>query len=313
MRLRVGLALVLFAACGNDKSTIIDPDGHPVGSDGDLGSDGSVMPDAPPGWTPLISRDWSIHAGDTDTYRCVRIQVPSDMWVSGFHAVSPTGTHHMVLTTSSTASPLGDYNCSAGSLDYEMLYAAGIATDDLVFPDGVAIHLTAGMYINLNLHLYDATDNDLAGTSGVMVKTIDAADVTHPADMVFSGTMQIGIPSDGEDHDVTGGCSAPQDWHLFALWPHMHKTAVHQKWTYQPSGGSLTTLLDTDYMFTEQKNYPIAETVVPAGSTITTTCTYNNTTGHPVSFGESSDDEMCFTGMYKYPAGGNLFECVGGF
>jgi hypothetical protein len=34
----------------------------------------------------------------------------------------------------------------------------------------------------------------------------------------------------------------------------------------------------------------------------------NTTTGHQLSCGHSSDDEMCFGGMYRYPASGsNLF------
>ena len=69
-------------------------------------------------------------------------------------------------------------------------------------------------------------------------------------------------------------------------------------------------LLDTDYAFTEQRNYPMADTLIHKGDRIETTCTYVNNTGHTVSFGDSSTDEMCFTGLYKYPAGGNLFQCA---
>jgi hypothetical protein len=31
-----------------------------------------------------------------------------------------------------------------------------------------------------------------------------------------------------------------------------------------------------------------------------------------MTFGDGSDKEMCFTGMYKYPAGGSLFSCAMG-
>ncbi len=41
-----------------------------------------------------------------------------------------------------------------------------------------------------------------------------------------------------------------------------------------------------------------------------TTCSYVNNTGATVSFGDSSTDEMCFTGIYKYPAGSNVYSCV---
>jgi hypothetical protein len=44
---------------------------------------------------------------------------------------------------------------------------------------------------------------------------------------------------------------------------------------------------------------------------LTTYCTYDNTTGQTVRFGESSDDEMCFTDLFYYPAQGANFVCTG--
>ena len=302
-------ALVVLCACkSNSMNHPPDPDAP------NKMADASSGPDTPTadGWTPLISRSWTLAPGATNTYKCTRIKVANDMWVAGFRAASPTGTHHSVLTISTSSTQTGDYDCSAGSLDSEMLYAAGVGTDDLLFPTGVAMHIAAGTYINLNLHLFNATDNMLADTSGILVKVVDHATVVHEADMMFSGTFAISIPSDGQPHSFSGSCPAPAGgWHVFTLWPHMHQTATHQKWTYT-NGGSPVTLLDSDYSFVEQRNYPIADTTIAAGSTVTTTCTYVNNTGHTVTFGEKSTDEMCFTGMYKYPAGGNLFSCAMG-
>ena len=263
------------------------------------------------GWTPLIARSWSLAPGATNTYKCTRIQITSDLWVTGFRASSPPGTHHEVLTISTSNTQTGDYDCGALNLDTQMLYAAGVGTDDLRFPAGVAMHLPAGTYINLNLHLFNATDNPLADRSGVLVKTVSPAEVQHEADMMFSGTFSINIPNDGQPHTAQGGCTVPADWHIFTLWPHMHQTAVHQTWTYA-RGGTPTTLLDDDFRFTEQRNYPIADTLLRKGDVINTVCTYVNTTRDPIGWGDGSDKEMCFTGMYKYPAGGNLFQCTGG-
>jgi len=163
------LALVVVAACKADT-----PGSEPA--DARIDSD---APDAatPDGWTPLIARSWTLLPGATNTYRCTRIKVTNDLWVSGFRAAAPQGTHHEVLTISTGNTATGDYDCSAGSLDTQMLYAAGVGTDDLVFPPGVAIHIPAGTYINLNLHLFNATDNPLANSSGVLVKVVQPTDV----------------------------------------------------------------------------------------------------------------------------------------
>jgi hypothetical protein len=234
------------------------------------------------------------------------------MWIAGFRAASPIGTHHSVLTISTTNTTTGDYDCFAGSLDTQMLYAAGVGTDDLMFPAGVAMHIAAGTYINLNLHLFNATDNPLASSSGVLVKVVQKADVVHEADMMFSGTFTISVPSDDKPHTAQGGCTAPTDWHVFTLWPHMHQTATHQTWTYTRPGGQPTALIDDDFLFNEQRNYPIADTLIHQGDQILTVCTYVNNTGSVMTWGDGSDREMCFTGMYKYPAGGGLFQCTTG-
>ena len=217
------------------------------------------------------------------------------------------GADHFHVSTQT-----GDYDCSAGTLDNEMLYAAGVGTDDLDFPPGVAMHIAAGTYINLNLHLFNASDIPISGTSGVLVKIVQQADVVHEADMMFSGSFLINVPSDNPPHVVHGQCKAPTDWHIFTLWPHMHQTATHQKWTYTEGTNPPVTLLDDDFLFAEQKNYPIPDTLLKSGDKIDTYCTYVNNTGHTMTFGDGSDKEMCFTGMYKYPAGGNLFSCAMG-
>jgi hypothetical protein len=274
------------------------------------GIDAAIDADIPAGWTMLISRQWTLAAGQ-QTYKCTRMQVATDMWINGFRSLQPIGTHHEVVTIDTNDTPVGDYDCNAGSgtLAGEMLYAAGVNTDDLVFPTGVAVHLAAGTWINLNLHLFDVSDNTESGMSGVLVKTIDPASVVNEADMTFSGTFNISIPADGQPHQAMGGCAPPVDWHVFALWPHMHQLGTHQTLTVT-HGGVVTTELDQPYMFTEQRNYPMAETIFHAGDQILTTCTYVNNTGMLVSFGDSSTAEMCFTGLYKYPAGGNTFSCA---
>ncbi len=290
-------ALALLAACGKGPGTNEHPDG--------------ATPDAA-GWTPLISRSWSLDPDD-QLYRCVRMQTTQDYWIDGFQASSPVGTHHEVLTIDTNDTATGDYDCDpgAGTLNGQMVFAAGIDTDALMFPTGIAVHIPAGTWLNLNLHLFDVSDSSETGTSGVEIHTVDSSTVVHEADMTFSGTFNISVPPDDQPHTASGGCTAPTDWHLFALWPHMHQIGTHQSFQVTHDG-TPTMLLDTDYSFTEQKNYPMDGTVISAGDTILTTCTYVNDTGATINFGDSSTDEMCFTGMYKYPAGSSTFACTTG-
>src|SRR4051812_19453199 len=69
------IALVLVAACK------ADPPNEPVDA-----PSGPGTPDGPTadGWTPLIARSWKLIPGATNTYKCTRIEVANDLWISGF-------------------------------------------------------------------------------------------------------------------------------------------------------------------------------------------------------------------------------------
>ncbi|MBP6845324.1 MAG: hypothetical protein KA201_16335, partial [Kofleriaceae bacterium] len=71
-------------------------------------------------------------------------------------------------------------------------------------------------------------------------------------------------------------------------------------------------LQDQPYDF-EHQNFQLVAPFVELrpGDVLTTTCSYNNTTGATVRFGDSSDDEMCFTDLFYYPAQGANFICTG--
>jgi hypothetical protein len=175
------------------------------------------------------------------------------------------------------------------------------------------------------VHLFNEQDGSLTGTSGVQIQTEAQSVVQNTADMVFSGTFNINVPSNGMPTTASGGCSTPAEWTVFTLWPHEHELGIHQTLSI---GG--TTVLDQPYSFTNQIAYPMSNMVVPAGTPILTTCTYelaaatcsaseactvgscgSDSMCH-VEFGQSTLDEMCFTGIYKYPASTSdtAFTCV---
>ena len=295
------------AACGGGGAGTGDDDDGQADGGIDAAVDGAV----PEGWTMLIERSWQLPDSPTEAYKCRRIQITEDTYIGGFRAMSPTGTHHEVLTISTgPVSPVGNYECDSQSNDPQVLFGGGIASNDFELPPGVAIKLPAGSYINIDLHLLNHTDGSLSGTSGIYVKTVAPADVVHEADMMFVGDRRFTIPATGTPYAVTGDCTAPVDWHIVNLWPHMHSYATHQKVTITSGGTVLDTLLDTDYSYQEQKNYPQSDVVVQTNDTLHVECTYVNDTGYPIDYGEGAAGEMCYAGFYKYPAGGDPYGCA---
>ena len=89
----------------------------------------------------------------------------------------------------------------------------------------------------------------------------------------------------------------------------MHQLGTHIKNTLT-IGGVENVLHDADYTFNEQYQLPIGPIALSAGDAVNTTCTYSNTRSTTVTFGESSDTEMCFTVLFRYPSSGSGF-CVG--
>jgi hypothetical protein len=308
MRTYLLAALATVAACkgtdpslGDDQPVIDAPDG--------------TMADAyvpPAGYTKLIGRTWTLSAGQTDIYRCVLLTIPTDTYITSIEAQAPAGTHHTVLsiaTGSQVAGPDGEYDCSVQTLGTHMLYASGVGTSPLDFPTDVGLKIPAGTQIHLNLHLYNASDSMMTGESAIWVKSQPTAPPML-AEMVFAGNMQFSVPSDGLPHDVVGTCTINQSYKMFALWPHMHKLATHQKIELLHST-TTTTLHDMDYSFGEQRYWlQSPEISVQQNDKVRVTCTYVNNTGAPVGFGDSSDAEMCFGGMYRYPSNGSSLFCV---
>jgi hypothetical protein len=298
--MRAWFVVLAVAACGGGTGTGDDDQ-----------ADAAVDPpsDAPStGWTTLIERSWQLVPNSED-FKCVRVKIPAEMYISGLRVSSPTGTHHEILTVTQVTSPIGNYDCDGSNLDMQMLFAGGIATNDLMFPAGVAIKLPANTYINLNLHVANYSDQPLSGTSGIQVLTVPASAVVHEADMMFLGKRTLNIPAQTTNHIVYSSCSVPATWTILDLWPHMHSFAKHQKVQVLNGSNQRVTILDEDYSYTDQKSY--AMTVPLAiNDQLEIECTYDNPTPYPVMYGENAGTEMCMAGFYKYPAGFDKFLCA---
>jgi len=303
-------AVAAVVACGN---------GAGVGDDdtaGDAAIDVPADTKVEPGWTALIERGWSLTAV-SENYICRRIKIPADTYVSGFRMIAPAGTHHTWLTISAAAPQLGDYECDGTNYDMQLLYAGGAGTDDMMFPPGVAMKLAKDTYINLNLHVLNLTDGALAGTSGVHIKTLQPSEVVHEADMIFLGDNVLNIPPTNALYMEQSSCSRPMTWTIFNLWPHMHGYAKRQRIMLRRAAAStFETVLDAPYDFREQKNYPMTPLQLEPNDELRVECYYVNNTnvtqppGYTITYGDSATAEMCYTGLYKYPKGGSIFDCV---
>jgi hypothetical protein len=238
-------------------------------------------------WTTLMTGDWTLAPGSEKTSDVHTLTLTRDIYVGAIRPIEPVGTHHTVLALN---------GIGAGGI----IYASGVGTNALEFPPGVGLKLPAGETLILQLHLFNTSAQMLAGTSGIEIIEVDPADIQDEADLFLPGPMTFAIPPN-QTYTHSGTCTVNAPQNLFAVFPHMHQLGTHLKTTLT-IGGTDQVLHDGDYAFDHQAFIPFPSIAMQPNDTIKTECTWTNTTGQTVTWGESSTTEMCFSIMYRYPA-----------
>ncbi|HWO22372.1 MAG TPA: hypothetical protein VNO30_26620 [Kofleriaceae bacterium] len=304
LALALALAAVLaVAACGGD--------GGPGGGDDGPDTDAGIEPPDPEGWQTLLKGAWSLAANE-EGYFCVIATVPRDVYVKAFRPLTPLGTHHTVLTRYQGSGANGTTRCSSGTNGTTMIYGSGVGAPDFVFPPDVGLHLTAGTRLLLNLHLYNGSDAPLGGTSGALFQEAAPSEIQHKAELVLAGpTISLAVPPGTSTQSGTCNVSSltTQPIQVFSLSQHMHKLGRHMK-SVAVRGGTEIMLQDIPYDFEQQEFHLVPQPIeLRPGDVVRTSCTFENPSTTTVRFGESSDDEMCFTDLFYYPAQNARYIC----
>jgi hypothetical protein len=247
-----------------------------------------------------------------DQYVCWGVDVTGDTptHITGFapRIDNTTIVHHVVMYETTSSYPPTPTPCSSGaSLAWRMVlgWAPGIKGIELPpeagFPIAAAgTHYVVQMhYSNIN-HLANQKD-----TSKIDLCTSPPR--KYEADVVAFGTQDIDIPAAPPAGGVfTRNCAvtvpkALAGLHLFTAMPHMHQIGVSMSTTMTHTDGSVVDLgTMPSFNFNRQAWLPI-DGVTHEGDVIRTKCGYTNTTGHEVSFGEKTSDEMCYSFTMYYP------------
>lgn len=258
-------------------------------------------------WHDLIASAWALPAG-AERYLCVRTTLEEDVYIDAFDAISPGGTHHTVLTVGPPSGPDGARPCNSFENHHIMIFGSGVGTEAFSLPPGVAVRVEAGQQLLLNLHLFNASEDELEGVSGIRARIAARADVEHVAESVLMGPLDLDI-GPGEQ-EVVGGCTLDDDATIFAVAPHMHQLGRHMTVHARRASGD-ALIHDGPYDFDAQEVLPVEPVELAAGDFVEVRCRYDNDTGERVRWGESSLDEMCFAGVYRYPVrdDAGLFVC----
>jgi hypothetical protein len=221
-----------------------------------------------------------------------------------------------VLTYYTGNLPDGISKCSAATNGRSMIYGTGVGTPEMELPTGVAIKLKPGQRIINNLHLFNATDQVISGTSGTLYKPYQGTP-DHLAEIVLTGPINFTL--DNSDSQTTqmlpasGACTisniAKEPIFVFAMNAHMHQRGRHLTSTLVRNGQE-TVLFDSAYDFDNQV-YTLKDPFIELrpGDVLRSKCLFEMAPGEVTGFGDSSTEEMCFTDIFYFPAQGANFVC----
>lgn len=220
--------------------------------------------------------------------------------------------HHWILYRTKTPQP--DGGVMPCNMPQDATFVAGWAPggQNFVLPETVGLELAGpDDYFILQMHYHNTGHHaDALDESGVALCTTDAPR-ENLAGVFTLGTVRIDIPPFASGHQAIGECKSwltsflPEPVHAIASFPHMHEfgTKFRTEVFRGADNGPKETLVDIDnWVFDNQRYYEHqpAFTIYP-GDSLRTTCTYDNMSNNAVTFGEKTEDEMCFNFVMLYP------------
>ncbi len=284
------------------------PEGNPADApppiDGGVGQlgwvDQTVMPVNP--YTPSASL--------TDDYHCSVIdpQLSAAKDVVGYQVLPQVRAevHHVILyAVDRTAAQAKDVNgqgwtCFGGSGLSNEIFVGGWAPGSgaVEFPDGTGIEIPSSDVFVMQVHYNtangvrqpDQTSMQLqyaktAVKKAVVAPIVDSSFSVPPMAMNFTPSYE----------PVTQANSYGLPIKVWGLFPHMHTHGKHI--TVTGPSGCLIDIPAWDFHW-QQQYFFTQPITVNNGESVGLTCTWDNPTSSPLTWGEGTADEMCLSFMY---------------
>ncbi|HVU01325.1 MAG TPA: hypothetical protein VHE30_06220 [Polyangiaceae bacterium] len=302
---------------GGSVNTSSGGSGNPAGGSGNTGSGGSVDTGAggaqtAPDWqeVTITSDTFQVAAGD-EIYRAQNFANPigHDVDVIESESFMTPGSHHMFAFHDPSFNANGGVETSSGIEFHAYIHTAQTPQQIIKYPDGIGRFLPAGDGIRLQVHYINTGQDTLTASVSLRIRYVDPSKVQYHAGEVFLNNVGINVPPGKST--ATSTVQMPYAIKLLGAASHMHKRAILFD-SKTNDGREIYT--------TTEWNEPTASSFwpgmdVPAGGSISWSCTWQNDTGQTLTFGESAaSNEMCiFSGIY-YPApngAGISKQCLG--
>jgi hypothetical protein len=241
--------------------------------------------------------------------------IDGDMDVVAVTGKQSVGGHHAILYGMSNSQPVGTSHAwqEADQLTSRTLGGiGGEGNDSVELPAGVVFRVAKGSALMIQSHYINASGAPLEARTVLDVKLGRVDPTAQVASLLANASVTVSIPPGGRTTaDVS--CKVQKDLPVLMYANHMHNLGVSASTELINPDGTTTPLkvdASWDPSWAFHPNYTRftlqAPRIIPAGSTIHTTCTWSNPGSTTISF----PDEMCtFAGFLL---GGSDAACVNG-
>ncbi|MGZ3474859.1 MAG: monooxygenase [Polyangiales bacterium] len=253
---------------------------------------------------------WAMPKDTRDIYICYGVEYSpaTKRHITGVHPHIQNDkiVHHILLMTSDTAVDPTPHECGGAISKYRMLYGWAPGVGDFELPDVAGFPAEPGkshFVVQVHYNNVKALDGE-TDTSGFDFCTTDKLR-PNDADVMALGSLKFTMPAKSP-YDITASFTVPSfigTIHAIGAFPHMHKLGKSIATNLFASGAGSPIHLGEDpaFDFNNQFFEPLPDTVIKPGDRIDTRCIWQNDTANPVSWGENTDDEMCYSFTMYYP------------
>jgi hypothetical protein len=234
----------------------------------------------------------SVPAGE-EAFVCYAKTLEEDLVVDRIDYAARPLVHHLLLVQATAREPEGLSACPVlFRPSWLMLFGAATADASLELPPGVGIVLPKGTQILIQLHVLNTGTSPASDVAEIALRKSPRRDVETVGLFAF-GTSRIELPP-RQGSAVTHACTLREDVRVFAVVPHMHYLGTSLSFEIGASDSELREVYRREpWSFDDQYLEPLVLDL-RAGTRTRVTCSYHNPTDRTVTFGESSNDEMCY-------------------
>lgn len=266
--------------------------------------------------SPTDTSKFSVISGESYNQFYYDVPWPADSVATRFGSDfdNEAVLHHWLLFDTAEALPAGwvapNVLGTTIGTDAKLLAVWAIGGCNMEMPSEVGLQLPSpGRKIMVQWHHFNSTGNVAQDGSKVQVCTVPASSRAHVAGITWLGTENFngpaGMPTGMSEFHGTCINDSQQPITILGWFPHMHLMGIHMKSVVtRVGGGAPETVFDKPFRFDYQINYVANPAVVlQPGDSIQSTCTFMNTSGSNVAFGQSTNQEMCYQFAVSYPVG----------